>query len=120
VIPYNLADGASSAPITVAADTPVFVIATNTTPGDVGTGYISLERHPILGGPVLAWSGVNMGELGGPSLTGGLASRPDTTMLTFDFRGGVTLRVADGNHFVVHNAEGSTQSGFIWILTAPM
>jgi hypothetical protein len=106
----------------VAADTPVFVIATNATSGDPGTGFISLEYYPRVEFPLMLWSGVNSprGAAGPPTSTGGFSPGNGTTMLTFDFYGDLTLQVTDGNHFVVHNAAASTQTGVIWILTAPV
>jgi hypothetical protein len=100
----------------VPADTPVFVVANNTTAGDEGTGFISVLH--VTGSPVLDWSGV--GWPGTPA--GGLSSRPGTTMLTIDNLHVVTLQVADADHFVVHNALGvytPNETGSIWILTAP-
>lgn len=126
VIHYNLAAGASSAPITVAADTPVFVVATNTTNGDRGTGHISLEHAA---GQFLEWSGVNSianpSTTTPPTLTGGFGpgaggAPVGTNMMTINYFGGVTLQLADADHFVVHNATGGTETGDIWILTAPM
>jgi hypothetical protein len=116
VINYNLAAGASSAPITVTADAPVFIVANNTTLGDRGTGFISVE-HVASG--FLEWSGVNSTTGGAPTTTGGDSSTPGTTMVSFDFSHQVILQVADADHFVIHNASGSTQTGTIWILTAP-
>jgi hypothetical protein len=41
-------------------------------------------------------------------------------MLAFDFEHLVTLQVgADAYHFVIHNATSLTQTGVIWMLTAP-
>jgi hypothetical protein len=120
-----LAPRASSAAITVAADTPVFVVATNTTSGDRGTGHISLEHAA---GNFLEWSGVNSianpSRSTPPTLTGGFGpgaggAPAGTTMLTINYFGGVTLQLADGDHFVVHNATSSAQTGEVWILTAP-
>lgn len=119
VISYNLAAGADSAPIAVAADKPIFIVANNTTSGDRGTGFISLE-HPA--GAFLEWSGLNSTSAAAatPTATGGFSSTAGTVMLTFDFGGNVTLRVADANHFVIHNGATSAQTGSVWILTAPV
>jgi hypothetical protein len=123
VISYSLAAGASSAPITVAADRPVFIVANNTTAGDRGTGSLSVE-HPA--GDFLEWSGVNSTSNASPTptLTGGFGPgeggvAAGTTMLNFDYFGEVTLQLADADHFVIHNADVNTQTGTIWILTAP-
>jgi len=116
---YHLAAGASSAPITVSGDLPVFVIGTNTTPGDRGTGFISLENGL---GQFLEWSGVNSTTTSGgpPTLTGGFNGAVGTKMLAIDFNGLVTLQVAGANSFVVHNASGIEQEGLVWLLQAPV
>jgi hypothetical protein len=124
VIAYNLAAGASSAPISVATDTPIFIVANNTTNGDRGTAHMSLEATTTSPtGPFLDWSGVNStgptGTNTPPTLSGGFSGTAGTDMLAIDYEQKVTLQVADGNHFAVHNATGSTQTGFVWILTAP-
>ena len=109
VIPYNLFGGATSAPIKVATDTPIFIIANNTINGDRGTANMSLEAttNSTLG-PFLEWSGVNSTSFPGfntpPTLTGGLSGVAGTKMLTIDVFQDVTLQVVDGNHFAVHNA----------------
>jgi hypothetical protein len=122
VISYNLAPGASSAPIAVATDTPIFIIANNTTNGDRGTANMSLEATTTATvGPFLEWSGVNAttGPSTPPTLTGGFNGTAGTKMLAIDFFQEVTLQVADGNHFVVHNADTNTETGQVWVLTAP-
>ena len=116
VIHFSLAAGANSAPILVKPDTPVFVVASNTSNGDYGTGSISLLNHPDA---FLEWSGVNSTSGAAPTLTGGFSSTSGTKMLAFDFAGLVTLQVADANHFVIHNGNAFAQTGTIWILTAP-
>jgi hypothetical protein len=116
VIKYDLAPGASSAPITVATDQPVFVIGTNKTQGDRGTGFMSLEHAS---GMFLEWTGVNSTQGGAPTLAGGFTSTGGTTMITIDFSGQVSLQVADADHFVIHNGSAGEQTGSVWILEAP-
>ncbi len=115
-ISFNLAAGASSAPIAVAADTPIFIVANTTTVGYRGTGYMSLEHAQ---GSFLEWTGVNASEGAAPTLAGGFTSTAGTSMITIDYSGNVKLEVADADHFVVHNASGGTRTGTVWILTAP-
>jgi hypothetical protein len=115
---YELAPGASSAfPIPVDPDDPVFVIGTNTTPGNRGTGFISLENGA---GNFLEWSGVNSTTSSGgpPTLTSGFTGTVGTKMLAIDFDGAVTLQVAGPDHFVVHNASAIKQTGVVWVLEA--
>ena len=42
-------------------------------------------------------------------------------MLTFDYHSYLTLQVADADDFVINNAASNpdTETGYIWILTAP-
>jgi hypothetical protein len=125
VIPFSLAAGASSAPIAVAADTPVFVVANSTTNENRGTGFISLEQFTTTQSvtvPYLEWTGVDSPTSpgGAPMTTSGFSPTAGTVMLAFDFEHLVTLQVsADAYHFVVHNATALTQTGVIWMLTAP-
>jgi hypothetical protein len=122
-IPFSLAAGTSSAPIAVAVDTPVFVIANNTTNGDRGTGFISLEHASAsITGPFLEWTGVNSPNTisGAPTTTSGFTGTVGTVMLAFDFEHNVTLQIGpDSDHFVVHNATASNQTGVVWVLTSP-
>ncbi len=115
-ISFNLAAGGSSAPIAVAADTPIFIVANTTTVGDRGTGSMSLEHAQ---GSFLEWTGVNASEGAAPTLAGGFTSTAGTSMITIDSSGNVKLEVADADHFVVHNASGGSRTGTVWILTAP-
>ena len=115
-ISFSLMAGASSAPITVAADTPVFIVANTTTVGYRGTAYMSVEHAT---GSFLEWTGVNASQGTAPTLAGGFTSTAGTNMITIDYSGTVSLQVADADHLVVHNASGGTRVGSVWILTAP-
>jgi len=115
VIPYALAAGASSAPITPAVDRPVLIIGNNITAGDRGTGQITLE-HPT--GAFLEWSGLNSTTGGAPTATGGFSAAAGTKMLAIDFAGDVTLQVASADTFVIHNGSADPEAGYIWILSA--
>jgi hypothetical protein len=117
VITFDLAPGSSTAPITVKADAPVFIVANTTTVGYRGTGYVSLEHAS---GSFLEWTGVNASQGAAPTLAGGFTSTAGTNMVTIDYSGNVSLQVADADHFVVHNASGGERTGAVWILEAPM
>ena len=111
-IAFNLAAGGSSAPISVAADTPVFVVANTTTVGYRGTGYMSVEHAA---GSFLEWTGTNASQGERTTLAGGFTSTAGTNMITIDYSGNVSIQVADADHFVVHNASGGAgraRSGF--------
>ena len=121
-ISYHLAPDSQSKLITVPANQPVFVIATNTTPGNRGTGFISLEHDT---GKGFVWAGVNSPDSSGSAkLAAGSASAP-ANMLTIDHVGAVVLRVVDADHFVVRNYDVrnndafSAQDGYVWIMAAP-
>jgi hypothetical protein len=101
----------------VAAETPIFIVANSTTPGDRGTGYMSLEHAQ---GGFLEWTGVNASRGAAPTLAGGYTSLNGATMITIDWGGEVSLQVADADHFMVHNGSNSEQIGTVWILTAPV
>jgi hypothetical protein len=129
VIPFDLASGASSAPIAVPADQPVLVIANTTTANDQGTGFITLEYSPLNGG-VLTWNGLNSiptptstaSAADGYSSNAGTQSSVvfmPTAMLSFSKSGQVVLEVTDPGHFVIYNGRGAEETGTLWILPAP-
>jgi hypothetical protein len=116
VIPFDLAPGASSAPITVKANQPVFVIGTTTTTGDRGTGYMSVLH---ISGQFLEWTGMNSTQGGAPTPAGGFSGAGGTTMITIDFGAKVSIQVADADRIFVHNGAAGEQTGSVWILEAP-
>jgi hypothetical protein len=103
----------------VPAEFPVFIIGTNTTDADRGTGFISLVH---VAGQFQAWTGENAkaSSSATPSLTGGVAGAVvPTNMLFFDPSQVVSLQSAGPDSFVVANAGIGTATGFIWILSPP-
>jgi hypothetical protein len=99
---------------------PIFVIGTNTTDGYHGTGYMSLVA--TLNG-FLDWNGVNSNGM----LTASGSSNPGDPILAIDGSGNVTLQVgflvgptSSRASFHVHNATPDTQTGFVWVLPAPV
>jgi hypothetical protein len=118
LISYTLAAGQSSAPITVPADRPVLVVATNTTSGNRGTASMTVEHAQ---GAFLEWSGMNSTANGAPTptLAGGFSGAAGTNMLNIDFFGNVHLRINNADSFVVVNTGGATETGSIWVLTPP-
>jgi hypothetical protein len=109
-ITYNLAAGASSAPITPPVDTPVFIVGNNTTDGYRGTGFISLEH---VSGSFLEWNGQDSPNA--TALTSGFSAAPGTVMVKINFDGSVTLQVASADTFVIHNGSGIAQTGVIYM-----
>jgi hypothetical protein len=121
VVPYTLAGGGSSGVFQVAADTPLFVIAIDTTVNargtDGGSAFMSLESPA---GSFLEWSGVNSTSLGAPpTLTGFATGQAGTNMLQIDRAGLVYLTVASANTFRVTNTDTAPHTGVVWILYAP-
>jgi hypothetical protein len=120
--------GADSPLIQVPVDQPIFIIGTDTTSGDRGTGFISLEAALTgASAPFLEWSGVNSttSNTGPPTLTGGFSGALGTKMVAMDFDGGVTLRVGKLDpatgfaSFFIHNGEGDIETVSVWVLLAP-
>jgi hypothetical protein len=122
VIPFNLAPGATSAPIEVPRATPIFIVANTTTRDDPGTAYMSLQAFARAFDGYLEWSGVNSTSIvdSKPTLAGGVSHTAGTDMLVISYNQHVTLQVVDANHFAVHNGQMLvTETGFVWVLTAP-
>ena len=117
VLVYNLAAGANSPTIAVGNDRPVFVVANSTTPGNRGTGFVSIEKDP---GSFLEWAGLNsVTQSGAPTITGGF-SGAGATIVQIDYStpgSGVTLQVSSANDsIVVHNGTGGTQIGSVLLV----
>src|SRR5262249_46007747 len=109
--------------MTVPANTPVLVIATNLTEGDRGIGSINLlSVFDPATGEFLEWSGVNLtsSQSQVPNLTGWNSFGAGTTMVKVGYSSFVTLRISDGDHFVVHNSSTTQETGTVWILPAPL
>ena len=121
MIPFNLAAGSDSAPIPVPSDTPIFIIANDTTTGNRGTGFISLEQgRSVSGLPFLEWSGIDSTHGGSPILDSNIGFATGVTMLDFSFDAQVMLAIGPGaTSFVVHNGDQTVQAGVVWMLTAP-
>ena len=122
VIPFDLPADAQSAPISVTANTPVFIIATSTTSNDYGVGSITAVESPL---GYMFWSGENSpGANPTPTTTGGYGPgfsgyAAGTHMLAFDYSGLVTLNLYTGGEFVISNNSSEPATGSIWILPAP-
>ena len=126
--PFTVLGGNSENPsfsqqtFTVPANTPVFVIATVTTPGDEGTASMTVEQaNDQIGNLVaLIWSGINSPTIANPTPTpSGGASQTPMTMLHIDIGGFLTLQVVNSNSFDVENTSSNGASGFIWMIPAP-
>jgi hypothetical protein len=116
VRPFNLGAFGSSDPITVPAETPVFIIATTTTPGNHQIGFISLVR---VAGTDLEWAGVGSTN-DTPGLAGGTSNTGGNDILNFGFNGQVALQTVGTDQFKVANFGANNQTGFVWILPAPV
>jgi hypothetical protein len=118
VIPFNLAAGASSAPIGVGASGTAFIIATSTTSSDYGVGSLTVVDRQ---GQYLDWSGedATTSSSGAPNLEGGWGATVGKVMLKFDYDSNITLQVVDADHFAINNASTAPATGSVWILTQP-
>jgi hypothetical protein len=103
---YNLAIGATSAPISVPANRPVQLVGVNLTDAK-GVGQASLLRFP----GSLAWVGLN--SLAGAAITSGLSSTPGDPIVYINYYHTVSVEVAGPDTIRVHNASGLAQSGSV-------
>jgi hypothetical protein len=127
VIAFNLAPGTDSSPIPVLPNVPIFVIGIDTTAGNAstaanaGVGFISLDYNPADG--VLQWAGMNSPNSSASSQgvpIQGDSNTPNTTMVAISVNQFVTLVTGQApGTFVIHNGTNVTQSGTVWILSAP-
>jgi hypothetical protein len=111
VVNYNLAAGATSAPIGIPANTPVQIVGDQMNVGRRGVAWATILRVP---NQFLDWTGLE--SFSGSAITSGFSSSPGTHILYLDFDHMVDIEVHDANHVVVHNAQSEAQAGTI-ILT---
>ncbi|HMK86943.1 MAG TPA: tail fiber domain-containing protein [Steroidobacteraceae bacterium] len=109
-ITFNLAPGASSAPITPPADVPVLVMGSVTTGGFRGVGQVVMERES---GAFLQWVGLNSNENG--TITESYSGTAGTNIVQIDYSGDVYLVVNGTDSFVVTNSASSsyTATGYV-------
>jgi hypothetical protein len=112
VIPYTLGTGQSTGPITGSPNRPIFIIGTNTTPGDQGTGFISLV-HGDGTGPT--W----LGQDNVPNIVARPKDVPPEIPIFLDPQDNVQVLPAGATAVMVQNNGPRTQTGFLFILEPP-
>jgi hypothetical protein len=110
VVKYNLAAGASSAPVTIPANVPVQVVGVQTNSGYRGVGFVAMLRVP---NQFLEWTGLESTSPSG--ITEGFASAPGTHILFIDYGHLVDVQVHDANSLVIHNANTVPMTGTVTI-----
>jgi hypothetical protein len=104
-VSYNLAAGATSAPITVPANRPVQLVGVTLTDAK-GVGQASLLRFP----GYIEWVGLHSHPT---SMTSGISFTPGTTIVYIDYYQRVSVEVAGPDTIRVHNTSSITQSGSV-------
>jgi hypothetical protein len=117
---YNLATGASTAPITPAANQSVLVMGTETAGDDCsqpGVGQVTLLRDTMsstFAAPALVWTGLESPFAA--AITSGSSSTAGTHILYIDTGHRVDLEVNNANTFIVHNTSCGTMKGNITMI----
>jgi hypothetical protein len=101
-ISYNLASGASSAPITPATNRSVLVMGCCTTANDPGVGQVSLLHFPSR----IEWAGYE--SYSPVAFTGGFSGVAGTHIVYIDFTHSVDIETASGDTILIRNVFGST------------
>jgi hypothetical protein len=112
VVTYNLAAGASSAPITPASDIPVLVMGNQTNPGNRGVGFAHMLHAP---GLFLQWIGEDASSPN-PGIQTGFSGAAGTHIIFLDFDGLVDLEVASANTFLIKNSAGFASAGEVTLM----
>jgi hypothetical protein len=103
---YNLAAGATSAPIAIpATNVPVSITGSQNETGFRGVGQATIMRlHPTA---FLNWVGMDSytARTAGP-VPYGDSPTAGTHIIWLDFSGTVDIQVADANHIQIHNTGG--------------
>ncbi len=110
-ITYNLAPGASSAPITPATSKSVLVMGCCTTLGAYATGQVSLLRIP---GTIMAWVGLE--SYSGGAVTQNATSGPVAHIVYIDFNHKVDIQMASVDTILVHNGNTGTRAGNVTLV----
>lgn len=112
VITFNLAPGATSAPILVPViNQAVSVMGVQTNVGDRGVGQVSLLR---VSGSFLEWTGIE--SPAGAALTSGFNSVAGTHIVFIDFSHTLDIEVADADHIQIHNSNPGPMAGKITLM----
>jgi tRNA(Ile2) C34 agmatinyltransferase TiaS len=111
IVNYNLAAGASTAPITVVANQPVSVMGTQTAVGFRGVASCTLMR---VASSFIEWVGLE--STAGSAITQGFSGTPGTHILYLDFSHQVDLQVAGTDTMLIHNASTGVRTGQLTLM----
>jgi len=100
-ISYNLAAGASSAPITPATNKSVLVMGCCTSSGDQGVGQVSLQHIPST---AIEWVGLE--SYPSAAITQGINGTAGTHIVWIDFGHAMDIQVASADTIRIHNGFG--------------
>jgi hypothetical protein len=123
LIPYSLAAGTFTKNLTPPANVSVFVMGSNTSTNEEGTGFVTLLSipHTDPSGGFVEWSGISSVTGGGiPSgeLEHGYSPTVGTHIVELSYDGGVWIEVGTVSDTVrIHNYDSSLRSGsttWIW------
>jgi hypothetical protein len=112
-ISYNLAAGASSAPITPVTNKSVLVMGCCTTGFVTGVGQVSLLHIPSIG---IDWVGLESYGGAGATITSGLTAAPGVHIVFIDFNHKVDIQVASADTIQIHNGDAATRAGNVTLI----
>lgn len=112
-IPYNLAAGAVSSPITPVANLPVMLMGVCTTVNYRGVGHASILRIAGSTG-FIEWSGINSPSSG--TVTAGYSSTTGTDILKIDYSAQVIVEVVNPDRIQVNNTASATRTGYVTLI----
>jgi hypothetical protein len=110
VVPFNLASGGLSAPITVPANRPVLVIGATSTGGHGGVSQMTLVRIPD---ESLTWVGVDAAFR---IIGSGRSSIQGQNIVTLDANAGVFIQVNDANSICISNVNPDDRAGIVTLI----
>lgn len=105
-VPYSLAPGGVSAPITLPGNIPVHLMGVQTAVGFRGVGQATLLRVP---GSFIEWVGLD--STAGAAITQGFSGTAGTRILFIDFSHQVQIEVASPDTIRVNNKSSGTRTG---------
>jgi hypothetical protein len=107
-VPYSLAAGGVSAPITPPANIPVHVMGVQTALGFRGVGEVTLLHVPS---SFIEWVGLE--STSGAAITQGFSGAAGTHIVFIDFSHRVQIEVASPDTIRVHNLSTGIRTGSV-------
>jgi hypothetical protein len=108
---YALAPGTNSAPVTLVANEPVFLMGVQTNVGFRGVGQVALLSIP---GGFLEWVGLD--STAGSVITQGFSGAAGTKIVFLDFSHCVQVQVDSSTSFAVRNNCGIPAAGSVTLI----